>query len=105
MTGTYRQIRDAIANKQIVVARYNNHVRWMCPHAIGHKHGKEKALFYQFAGTSSSGLAPAGSPENWRCTFVGNVQIIEIREGDWITAENHSRPQTCIDEIDLEVRF
>jgi hypothetical protein len=55
MSNTYNAIRNAIANKQQVVATYKGHVREMCPHVIGTKNGREQALFYQFGGTSSSG--------------------------------------------------
>lgn len=61
---TYNLIRQAIINKQQVIGVYRGHRREMCPHAIGTKNGREQAIFYQFDGSSSSGL---GQPEkNWR---------------------------------------
>ena len=50
----YDLIRQAIIEKKQVVAIYNGHQREMCPHVIGTKNGRQKALFYQFGGTSSS---------------------------------------------------
>ena len=105
MTHTYATVRSAIAEKRHVIARYNGFVREMCPHVIGTKNGREQALFYQFGGSSSSGLSPIGSPSNWRCIPLQTIEIIEIRDGEWYTAHNHSRPQTCVDDIDLEVSF
>lgn len=105
MASTYQQIRDAIAKKLQVFAMYRGKYREMCPHVIGTKKGKNKALFYQFGGESTTGLEPDGSPSNWRDTFVDDLQILEIRRGPWHTAPNHSRPQKAVDEIDLEVAF
>ena len=88
-----------------MIATYNGHRREMCPHVIGTKNGRRQALFYQFGGTSSSGgrIKP-GSTQNWRCIPVDGLTNVEVREGEWHTASNHSVPQTCVDIIDLEVR-
>ena len=72
--------------------------RWWAKWCVDGK----KALFYQFAGQSSSGLEPDGSPENWRCVFVEQLQNVQITDAEWHTAPNHSRPQTCVDEIVAE---
>lgn len=106
MSETYTLIRDAILNKRQVIAVYNGHLREMCPHVLGKKHGREQALFYQFGGTSSSGLGPPGSADNWRCIPVEKLTNVSVREGGtWHTAPTHSRPQTCVDEIDVQVKF
>ena len=62
----YQVIRDAIVNKRIIKGTYQGHAREMCPHVLGrNKRHQEQALFYQFAGSSSSGLGAVGSPNNW----------------------------------------
>ena len=99
----YNIVRAAILSKEQVIATYKGHVREMCPHVIGLKDGKEQALFYQFGGTSSSGQIAAGSPQNWRCIPIDGLADVSVRSGDWETAANRSRPQTCVDEIDVEV--
>lgn len=103
----YEILRDAIANKKIVTATYRGKVRVMCPHTLGTKRGRQQALFYQFAGESNTGLGPDGDPENWRCMFLDEMSNLSSREakGEWHTAPNHSRPQTCVDQIDVEVVF
>ena len=100
---TYQMIRQAIVEKKQVIATYHGHPREMCPHVIGWKGGRAQALFYQFAGTSSSGLGPDGSPGNWRCLFLDELSNVQVRDGAWHSAPNHSRPQTCVDNIDVEV--
>src|SRR6266536_5143683 len=34
---------------------------------------------------------------------VENLSDVELLDGPWQTAENHSRPQNCIDEVKLDV--
>jgi hypothetical protein len=99
----YAAIKQAIINKQQVVATYKGHVREMCPHVIGTKDGREQALFYQFGGTSSSGTIIAGSSANWRCIPISGLSGISVRDGTWHTASDHSQRQTCVDRVDVEV--
>ena len=98
----YSLIRQAILDKQQVVATYQGHHRELCPHVIGTKTGRMQALFYQFGGSSNSGLGPAGSGENWRCIPIDGLSDVSVKRGTWHTAPNHSRGQTCADVIDVE---
>lgn len=102
---TYKIIRKAIQNKEIVTAIYQDHPREMCPHVIGHKNGREQALFYQFGGSTSKGPVVPGSnqKQNWRCIPIAGLINVSTRSGEWHTSDNHSQAQTCVDEIDLEV--
>jgi len=99
----YDVVRNAILNKQQVVASYQGHIREMCPHVIGTKSGREQALFYQFGGSSSSGPIVPGSMKNWRCIPIDGLTGISAQNGEWHSGVNHSRPQTCVDDIDVEV--
>jgi len=99
-SGNYSIVRQAILDKRIVVAMYGGYQREMCPHVIGYKGGSENALFFQFGGGSKTGLPPGGE---WRCIHLDELSIIEVKEGPWRTGESHSRPQTCVDQVDIEV--
>ena len=103
----YALIRQAIIDKNIVIANYQGHVREMCPHVIGKKKDREHAFLYQFAGGSSGGLKPDGSPSNWRCLRVDELSHVTIKksEGEWHTASNYSEVQSCVDEIDVKVNL
>ncbi len=106
MSRNYALVRQAVLEKQQVVATFKGHRREMCPHVLGAAPGGiAQCLFYQFAGGSESGLGPDGSPDNWRCIPVENLRNVEIRPGPWHTASNHSRRQTCVRRIDVQVRF
>lgn len=105
MSNNYDLIAEAIKNKKQVIAMYKGKLREMCPHVLGRKNGKEQALFYQFGGESSSSIIIPGSESNWRCIQLDGLTNVSLRDGDWHTADNHSRNQTCVDDIDFEVSF
>lgn len=86
---TYQMIREAIIEKKQVMATYHEHPREMCPHVIGWRGGRAQALFYQFAGTSSSGLGPDGSPGNWRCLFLDELSDVQIRDGAQLAKDGY----------------
>lgn len=98
----YSVLRDAIINKLQVTCTYNGYAREISPHVIGMKGGKQQVLSYQFAGESSSGLPPGGE---WRCMDVGRISNAESRPGDWHTETSHTQPQTCVDDVDVEVAY
>lgn len=98
----YNKIKDAIRGKRALRVTFKGHIRDVCPHAIGHKNGIEKALMFQFAGYSSSGLPDAG---DWRCMSVEDLSDIAELGSHWHTGENHTRQQTCIDNVDEEVDY
>ena len=99
----YEIIRNAILSKQQVFASYDGHPRELCPHAIGTKGGRQQALFYQFGGSGSKGPVVPGALGNWRCIPVEGLSNVNVMAGPWHTAANHSKAQTCIDNIDVEV--
>jgi hypothetical protein len=103
----YALIRQAIIDKNIVIATYHGLVREMCPHVIGKKNGHAHAFLYQFGGGSSAGLKPDGSPANWRCLRVRELSRVSVKESDgkWHTASNYSEVQSCVDEIDAKVNL
>lgn len=58
-------------------------------------------LCYQYGGESESGLAPMGSPENWRCVVFEKLRRVELLNGSWKTAPNHLGPATCVVDASL----
>ena len=102
-SAAYSLVRQTILKKENVRATYHGHIRDMSPHTLGTKEGLEKALMYQFAGGSNSGLGPLGSGENWRCLFLNELSNVSVIGGEWHTAPTHSQEQTCVDEVDVEV--
>ena len=100
----HAHLRAAIIQRRPIAAFYRGHKRLLCPHLLGwNKHRRLQVLCYQYGGDSESGLKPAGASDNWRCLAVENLSDVELLDGPWQTAENHSRPQNCIDEVELDV--
>jgi hypothetical protein len=60
-------------------------------------------VVYQYGGESESGLEPAGSPANWRCIVLGKLSKVRLLEDAWRTAPNHSRPASCVVDVDIDV--
>lgn len=100
----HTQVRAAIMHRRPIAALYRERRRLLCPHILGwNKHRRLQVLCYQYGGDSESGLMPAGASDNWRCLAVENLSQVELLDDRWRTAENHSRPQTCIEEVELDV--
>src|SRR5438094_4653210 len=100
----HAQVRSAIVHRRPIAALYRGRRRLRGPHLLGwNKHRRLQVLCYQHGGDSESGLKPASASDNWRCLAVENLRQVELIDGPWQTAENHSRPQTCIEEVELDV--
>jgi hypothetical protein len=100
----HAQVRAAIIHRRPIAALYRGRRRLLCPHLLGwNKNRRRQVLCYQFGGDSESGLKPAGASDNWRCLAVENLSDVDLLDDLWQTAENHSRPQNCIDEVELDV--
>lgn len=100
----YRLVWTAIASKRPMEAGYHGRHRLFCPHRLGrNKEGQLRVLCYQYGGESESGLPPAGSPTNWRCVVLEKLNQVKLLEDAWRTAPNHSRPASCVIDVDIDV--
>lgn len=102
MSDAYSIVRQAIIGKQQVIATYRGHRREMWPHVIGTKVGQRQALFFQFAGSSSSGLPPGGE---WRCIPIDGLSDVSTQSREWHAGPTHTQEQTCVDAVDVEVAY
>ena len=99
---SYSIVRQAIVHKLDIAAIYAGRRRLMSPHVIGTKNGRRQALFFQFGGSSSSGLPPGG---DWRCMAVDGLRHVSSFRGAWHTGKRHTRAQTCVDVVDVVARW
>lgn len=99
-SSAYVFVRAALLERKCVSAEYGGFLQLMCPHVIGLKQGKERALFFQFAGGSKSGLPPGGE---WRCLDLSRLSNISTYEGRWQQGPPKARPPSCVDQIDVQV--
>jgi hypothetical protein len=99
----YRLIWMAIEHRYPIAAEYKHRHRLLCPHRLGrNRQGQLRVLCYQYGGESESGLQSVGSPANWRCIVVEKLTAVELLDGLWRTAPNHSRPASCIADADID---
>lgn len=99
----YQLLRTAVLSKRPIRATYDGRDRWFCPHRLGKsREGQLRVLCYQYGAQSGSGWQAAGSAANWRCIAVEKLRRVALLEGAWYTAPNHSRPQTCVVETDVD---
>jgi hypothetical protein len=100
----YRLIRTAVTTRRAISAIYGGRQRLLCPHRLGRNGaGQLRTLCYQYGGESGSGLEAVGSPANWRCIAVEKLRAVAlVQNGVWYTASNHSRPQTCVTDVDVD---
>ena len=96
-------LRAAVLTKQPVGAFYDGRYRKLCPHRLGrNKEKRLRALCYQYGGGSESGLQPGTSETNWPCISVEKLSRVQLVGEPWQTAPNHSRPKTCVFDVDVE---
>lgn len=93
-------IEESMQIKAHIIFDYQGFERQVCAHTLGFKSGERKFLGFQFGGGSSKGLNPDGE---WRCFFIDQISHISIQPGIWHTSGPHSKPQTCVDDVRLEV--
>jgi len=99
----YRMVREAVETRRPIAAVYHHRYRLLCPHRLGrNKDGQVRVLCYQYGGESESGLEAAGSPANWRCIGLEKLSAVEPLNDMWRTAPNHSRPASCILDVDVD---
>ena len=55
-------------------------------------------LCYQYGGDISTRL----EGPDWRCMNVEKFSRVELVDDIWHTAPNHSRPQPCISEVEVD---
>ena len=84
---------------------YHGHERVVCPHALGWKNGRAKALCYQTDGTTSTGPLPPDPTQRWRSLFVDHIHNASIVDGPWDTADNYTHPCNGIDRLELALEY
>jgi hypothetical protein len=96
----YTIFRKAILAEQQVTCIYDGRRRELCPHIIGtNKSGEEVVLAWQFAGESSGPLP------QWRCLRLTNVRQPRARNGRWYEGGSHSKEQTCVTDVHLDINI
>ena len=64
------------------------------------KLGQEAVFAFQFGGDTTSRLPPQG---DWRCLDLAGVTDVQVRAGRWHSGTRHTKTQTCIQFVDVDV--
>lgn len=95
-------VRQAIADKKVLVCTYRGFRRDLCPHALGWKNGRRHLIAFQFGGENSTGLRPGG---DWICLSVDDLKDLQMRDGPWRTAPDYRRILACFDVFEMGVEL
>src|SRR5262249_41033648 len=80
---------------------YGECYREACPHILGYKKlGQEAVFAFQFGGDTTSRLPPQG---DWRCLDLARASEVRLRDGRWHSGTRHTKTQTCIQFVDVDV--
>ncbi len=93
---TWAVLHDALTQRRAIRASYHGELRVLCPHALGWKKGRAKALVYQ---TALIGRSPEQNSRGWRSLFVDEIQTPLITNDPWESAHNYTPHTTAIDTI------
>ena len=99
-SAAFRLLSEAILKRKPVTLNYNGIRREVCPHVLGHTGGHERALVFQFGGSTRSKLPADGQ---WRCLRLTEISDIKPCEGAWRGGSYHRAVQRCVDRIYLDV--
>ena len=59
----------------------------------------ETALTFQFEGSGSKGPVHG----EWKCLILAEVSEAELTDAPWRTGERHSKSQSCVKDVDLDI--
>jgi len=63
---------------------------------------QETVFVFQVGGESTQKLPADGA---WRCFHLAGVTDIRLGSGEWHSGTRHSRAQTCIQYVDVDVNI
>lgn len=90
---------SAVFLKKPISAFYDGYPRLLYPHVLGWNKDRElRLLCFQFGGKSSRPLN-TGEGSNWRCLRVNKLGAVKLLEQAWQSSGDHTRPQSCIQDI------
>ena len=96
ITTAWAVLHAAVAQHKAVRARYHDRLRVLCPHALGWKNGRPKALVYQHALLDDT---PSHEPRGWRSLYIDEIHDAVLSDDPWQTAHNYTPHNTGIDTL------
>ncbi len=91
---------QAMREQRPVACTYQGRAREICPIMLGRTGLDEKALVFQFGGTTSEG--PLLKPD-WKCFSLGKIKDARLIDGRWHSGSEHSQSQHCMKMVEYDV--
>ena len=91
---------EAMRERRPVACTYQGHHREICPIMLGRTGLEEKALVFQFGGSTSKGLV---TKPDWKCFFLEEVRDAVLQDGHWYAGTEHSQSQHCMKMVEYDV--
>ncbi len=100
-SATYALFLAAMREKKQVICVYQGQRRELCPILLGRTGLEEKALVFQFGGSTSEGPVKPGG--DWKCLKLAEVRNAALRDGAWHSGQEHSATQSCMKMVEYDV--
>ena len=98
----HKILRTAILGKRCVTLTAQGWQRILCPHALGYINKRATLLAFQYGGSSTSGLPPAGG---WRSIPLDDILGAEVTDGEWRSSGDYIvKLETSFDYIEIQAR-
>ena len=91
---------EAMREERPVACTYQGYMREICPVMLGRTGLEEKALVFQFGGSTSRG--PITQPD-WKCFKLDEVRDAVLIEGRWHSGSRHSEAQHCMKMVEYDI--
>ena len=98
---TYALFLAAMRARQPIACTYQGHPRELCPVLLGRTGLEEKALVFQFGGSTSEGRIKPGG--DWKCFKLAEVEDAVLSAGPWHAGPQHSAAQSCMKMVEYDV--
>jgi hypothetical protein len=92
---------QAMREERPVTCTYQGHIREICPVMLGRTGLEEKALVFQFGGSTSKGRIPA--PGEWKCFRLEEVRDAVLIEGRWHAGTSHTTASSCMKMVEYDI--
>jgi hypothetical protein len=91
---------QAMRERRPIACIYQDHPREICPVMLGRTSLEEKALVFQFGGSTSKGRI---TKPDWKCFFLDEIRDAVLTDGRWHAGSEHSAAQHCMKMVEYDV--
>ena len=83
-----------------VACIYQGHAREICPVMLGRTALEEKALVFQYGGSTSRGRL---TKPDWKCFFLDEITDARLIDGRWHAGTSHTTASGCMKMVEYDI--